>query len=391
MSFKKTFVFPLLILAVGLVAAVAIVRSRPEPQRQIAKAPDPVVRVVEARAGSIALTVESQGTVRPRTESQLVAQVKGEIVEVGPDFAEGGFFERDDLLLRIDPRDFELAVSRAEAQLSLTHLRLEQEQAQAEVAREEWKSLGEGEASPLTLHEPQLAEARAAVKAAEAALELARLNLDRTEIRARYAGRVRSKHADLGQFVRDGFVLGSLFSIDRAEIRLPVAQDQLAYLDISLDGSESASSKVLLSANLGSELAQWQGRIVRTAGEVDPRSRMFTLIAQVEDPYGRNSKAAVLPVGLFVNAIIEGRLIENVVTLPRTALRDGGRVLVLEEGNRLRFRSVEVLRIQDETALISSGVNDGDLVCISQLDAFIDGMRVEPLIENPGDGMANPS
>jgi RND family efflux transporter MFP subunit len=391
MSFKKTFLFPVLILSIGLVAALAIVKSKPEPQRQITEAPDPAVRVVEARAGSITLTVESQGTVRPRTESQLVAQVKGEIVEVSQNFAEGGFFERGDLLLRIDPRDFELAVSQAAAQLALTHLRLEQEQAQAVVAREEWESLGEGEASALALHEPQLAEARAAVKAAESSLELARLNLDRTEIRARYAGRVRSKHADLGQFVRDGFVLGSLFSIDHAEIRLPVAQDQLAYLDISLDGSASNSSKVMLSAKLGGDTVEWSARIVRTAGEIDPRSRMFSLIAQVEDPYGRNSENAVLPVGLFVNARIEGRLIEDVVTVPRSALREGGRVLVVEEGNRLRYRAVEVLRLQDDTVLISSGIKDGDLICISQLDAVVDGMRVEPLLETPDGQVVDPS
>jgi RND family efflux transporter MFP subunit len=391
MSLKTTFVFPILILAAGLIAAMAIIKAKPEPERQVAEAPDPVVRVVETRTGTVIMTVESQGTVSPRTESQLVAQVAGEIVEVGPSFAEGGFFERGDLLLRIDPRDFELAVSRAEAQLAQATVRLAQEQAQGEVALEEWESLGEGDPSALTLREPQLAEARATVKSAESTLEQARLNLERTAIRARYAGRVRTKNADLGQFVRDGFVLGSLFSVDRAEIRLPVPQDQLAYLDISLDGSASVSNEVTLSANLGGEPTQWQGKIVRTAGELDARSRMFSLIAQVDDPYGRRSGATVLPVGLFVDARIKGRSIDNVASLPRNALREGGRVLVLEEENRLRFRTVEVFRVQGETVLISAGLEDGDLVCISQLDAVIDGMRVAPLREEATDRMASES
>jgi RND family efflux transporter MFP subunit len=391
MSIKTTFVFPILILAAGLMAALAIVKAKPVPERQIAEAPAPVVRVVEARNGTVTMTVESQGTVAPRTESQLVAQVAGEIVEVGPSFAEGGFFERGDLLLRIDPRDFELAVSRAEAQLAQATVRLAQEQAQGEVALEEWESLGEGDPSALTLREPQLAEARASVKSAESTLEQARLNLERTAIRARYAGRVRAKNADLGQFVRDGFVLGSLFSVDRAEIRLPVPQDQLAYLDISLDGSASVSSEVTLSANLGGEPTQWQGKVVRTAGELDPRSRMFSLIAQVDDPYGRRSGAPVLPVGLFVDARIKGRSIDNVAALPRSALREGGRVLVLEEENRLRFRTVEVFRVQGETVLISAGLEDGDLVCISQLDAVIDGMQVAPLREEATGRMASES
>lgn len=381
MSFKKTIVFPVLVLGLGLLIAVAIVKSRPEPDRQPAEAPDPVVRVIEARSESVALHVSSQGTVRPRTESQLVAQVAGEVIEIGPAFAEGGFFDKGDLLVRIDSRDFQLAVSRADAQLAQAELRLQQELAQAEVAREEWQTLGQGSPSALTLREPQVADARASVKAAEASLELARLNLARTEIRAPYTGRVRSKQADLGQFVRVGSVLATLFSIDRAEVRLPVPQDQLAFLDVSLDGSDNLGSTVHLTANLGGEPAHWQGRVVRTAGELDPRSRMFNLIAQVDDPYGRRSDTAVLPVGLFVDARIEGRSVDGVVTLPRTALRDGSRVLVLEEGHRLRFRDVEILRIEGNEVLLTDGVADGELVCVSQLDAVVDGMRVEPLRE----------
>jgi RND family efflux transporter MFP subunit len=384
MSNKTKILLPLLVVAFGIAAGALIIRTRPEAERQQADAPDPVVRVIEANPTRVTLTVPSQGSVRPRTESTLVAQVKGEIVEVGRSFAEGGFFEQGDLLLRIDPSDYKLGVSRAQAELAQARLRLDQEEAQAEVAREEWAELGNGEPNPLALREPQLAQAQAAVSAAESALNQAELDLRRTEIRAPYDGRVRAKLADLGQFVRDGTQLASLFAIDVAEVRLPIPQDQLAFLDIPLSGvREETGPPVALSANLGGRPIQWSGRIVRSAGELDQRSRMFNLIAEVDDPYRRHSgEGAILPAGLFVDAQIEGRTIDQVIPLPRTALRDRSRVLVLESGNRLRFRPVEVLRVQDETALITGGLEPGELVCISALDAVVDGMRVEPLRED---------
>jgi len=380
MSKKKIFI-PLIVIALGVLAAFLIVKARPEAERRPVESPDPVVRVVEAQPTRMTLMVSSQGTVRPRTESSLVSQVAGQIVQVGPSFAEGGFFERGDLLLRIDPSDYQFGVSRAEAQLAQAELRLEQEKAQAAVAREEWSDLGNGDPSPLALREPQVAEARAAVRAAESSVEQAQLDLRRTEIRAPYAGRVRTKQADLGQFVRDGTQLASLFAIDIAEVRLPIPQDQLAFLDVPLDGRALAEGPaVLLSANLGGEPTRWQGRIVRTAGELDPRSRMFTLIAQVDDPYQRHGDGGtVLPVGLFVDAEIIGRIVDGVIPLPRAALRERDRVLVLEDDSRLRFRPVELLRVQDDTAFISHGLAAGELVCVSQLDVVVDGMRVEPL------------
>lgn len=380
MSRIRTVVLPLLVVVFGVVAAMVIVRIRPEVERQATPTPDPVVRVVEARPGTLTLTVPSQGTVEPRIESTLVTQVGGEIVRTSPSFATGGFFERGEMLLEIDRRDYELALERAEAELARAELRLEQERAQAAVAREEWEELGDGDPSPLTLREPQLAEARAALEAAEAALARAELDLERTRIRAPYAGRIRAKRADLGQFVAPGAPLAEMFSVDTAEITLPIPQDQLAFLDLSL-GSDAGGggSDVLLRADLGGRWAQWEGRVVRTAGEIDPKSRMLHLIAEVDDPYARRDPAReVLPMGLFVDAEIVGRRVESVYRLPRTALRDQSRLLVLEDGDRLRYRSVELLRVDGDTILVSDGLSPGEQVCVSSLEAVVDGMRVQP-------------
>lgn len=388
-SLNRTLLIPLLVVAAGVAAAVVIVKARPETERQPAAPSAPVVRVVETWPASVTLSVHSQGTVRPRTESTLVAQISGEILRVGNAFAEGGFFERGDLLVSIDRSDYELAVARADAQLAQAKLRLEQEEAQAAVAREEWADLGQGDPSPLTLREPQLAEAKAGVRSAESSLAQAQLNLERTTIRAPFSGRVRAKRADIGQFVAPGSPLADIFSIDAAEIRLPIAQDQLAFLDVPLDGRPSDMvTDVFLSANLGSAPAQWRGRVVRTAGELDPRSRMYTLIAQVDDPYRRREDGPVLPVGLFVDARIVGRSVDDVFVLPRTALRDRSRVLTLGDENRLHFRSVELLRVQGDEIIISEGLEAGDRVCVSALETVVDGMRVEPVTvgDEPADG-----
>ncbi len=384
MSHITKIVLPLLIVLAGLVAAVFIVKAKPEAERQVADAPAPVVRVLEVHPDDVTLRVRSQGTVRPRTESTLVAQVSGEIRGVGPAFAEGGFFERGDLLVSIDRSDYELAVARSEAQLAQAELRMEQERAQAAVAREEWEDLGTGDPSPLTLREPQLAEAEAAVRAARASLDQARLNLERTTIRAPFAGRVRAKHADVGQFVAPGTRLADLFSVDSSEIRLPIPQDQLAFLDVSFGGTQGeAGANVLLSADLGGAMGRWPARIVRTSGELDPQSRMYNLIAEVEDPYRRRDEGDVLPIGLFVDAEIEGRQVDGVFAVPRTALRDGSRVMTLETETRLHFRAVEVLRVQGEEVLITAGLEEGDLVCVSPLETAVDGMRVDPVREEP--------
>ena len=383
MSRTSKIVLPVLIVLVGLAVAVFIVRAKPEAERQPVEAFAPVVRVIEVAPVDVTLRVRSQGTVRPRTESTLVAQVSGEIKAVGRAFAEGGFFERGEMLVSIDRADYELAVARAEAQLAQAELRREQERAQAEVAREEWEDLGTGTPSPLTLREPQLAEAEAAVRAAAASLDQARLNLERTTIRAPFAGRVRAKHADVGQFVAPGSRLADIFSVDSSEIRLPIPQDQLAFLDVALDGARGEEgANVLLSANLGGANARWSARVVRTSGELDPQSRMYNLIAEVEDPYRRREEGAVLPVGLFVDAEIEGRTVENVFVIPRTALRDGSQVLVLDD-DRLEFRGVEVLRLQGEDVLVASGLEAGELVCVSALETAVDGMRVEPVRDEP--------
>ena len=378
MKKRAKILLPLLVVVVGGAAAAVIINARPEVERQAAAAPAPLVRVVEVRLQDRPLNVYAQGTVEPLNEAVLVAQVAGRIERVARQFAAGAFFRRGDVLLWIEDADYELALAQAEAAVAQARVGLEREQAEAELAVREWAELGEGEASALTRREPQLAQARAAVAAAEATLAQARLNLDRTRVRAPYDGRMRGKQADVGQFVAPGTPLATIYSTDVAEIRVPVPRAELEFLDLDLGRGDFGEDgpAVRLTGQVGSDRQGWRGRVARADGGFDPRTRMLGLYVEVADPFGRaGGGGEVLPMGLFVDAEIRGRLAEGVAVLPRSALRGGDRVLVAED-DRLRFRPVRVLRTLGDEVVIESGLEAGELVCVSNLETVVDGMRV---------------
>jgi RND family efflux transporter MFP subunit len=345
------------------------------------------VRVLEVRREDFRLTVRSQGTVAPRTESDLVPEVSGRVVAVSPSLTAGGFFEEGEVLLAIDPRDFELAIVGARAEIARAELALAREEAEAEVARREWEDLGKGEPSSLVLREPQLAQARANLEAAKAALEQAERDLERTKLRAPYRGRVREERVDVGEFVLRGTPVASLYAVDVAEVRLPLEDRDLAYLDLPLHGeSRGKAPEVILRAEFAGRPHAWTGRIVRSEGEIDPRSRLVTVVAQVADPYGRDENAGRAPLtsGLFVEAEILGKLAKDVVVLPRAALRGPDEVFVVDAENRLRRRRVGVLRADRETAVVAEGLAAGERVCLSPLDAPVDGMKIRAASEESG-------
>ena len=272
-------VAPLLVLAAGVYGAWYLVQTRPPVETRPPEVQPPLVRTLSVEPRSVQFRVEAQGTVVPRSEGALVPEISGRVILVSPSLADGAFFEEGEELLRIDPQDFELAVVRARAEVARSFHSLEIEKAEAEVALREWQSLGSGQQpSALVLREPQLAEARATLESAQAALRQAERDLERTVIRAPYAGRVRSKDVDLGQYVSRGSPLARLYSVDYAEVRLPIPDDQLAFVHLPLDYRGDSRSKpgprVKLSADFAGRRHEWWGRIVRTEGEIDPQSRM---------------------------------------------------------------------------------------------------------------------
>lgn len=368
-------------LFVPIAVIVMLVLTRPEPERADA-APRPVaVFVEEIGFGTASLTVNSQGITRPRNQINLVPQVAGLITYVNPDFIEGGFFEAGETLVQIDDADYRLAVTRAAAQVAQAEQMLAREQAESELAAEEWQQLGDGVASPLTLREPQLAEARAQLAAAQASLQSARLDLQRTRISAPFPGRVRSKNAGLGQYVSPGTNLGEVFSSDTILVRLPLTDHQLGLLGIPIAynaGQGGEGLPVTLSAVLAGQPQTWQGRITRTDSAIDPETRVLYAIAEVDDPYGAAAEGgAPLAVGLFVNAELRGREIENAYTLPRSALRGQNSIYIAQAGGTLSVRTVDVVTSSPDRVVVTSGVRPGELAVISPIRGASDGMRIQ--------------
>ncbi len=328
------------------------------------------------------LLVTSQGTVSPRTESTLVPEIAGRVTWVAPSFASGGFFEENAVLLRIDSHDYRQAVVQARAAVAQAELRLAREQAEADVARDEWSDLGQGTPPSLTLREPQLADAAAALEAAHAGLGQAERTLERAQIRAPYVGRIRRKQVDVGQYVTPGTPLATIYAVDSAEIRLPLPDDELAFVDLPLgyrgESDRPCGPRVLLRARFAGRTHEWEGNIVRTEGEIDPRSRMIHAVVRVADPYARSTDPGRPPlaVGLYVDAEILGRVVRQVAVVARAALRGENQVLVVSDEDRLHFRTVEILRTTRDEVIVSSGLDAGERICLSPLAVVTEGMRV---------------
>jgi membrane fusion protein, multidrug efflux system len=383
---KRKIFFPMFIVVAGvLVAAVLILNKREAPSVPSEFQP-PLVRVMAVELRGMQLKVRSQGTVAPQSQIELMAEVSGRVAWVSPALADGGFFEAEDLLLKLEPRDYELAVIRARAEVTTMEVRLEREEAEAETARQEWEELGEGPASGLALRGPQVAEARAMLAAAQAGLEQASRDLERTMIQAPFAGRVSRKHVDAGQFVNRGSPLARIFAVENAEIRLPLSLDDLAFLDLPMgsgDQAENGRPIVEFRGMIAGKEEVWLGEVVRAESEIDPRTRMLHAVARVKNADG-GGKRPGMPVGLFVQAEIFGKQVNDVMVVPRQAMQGRDQVLVVNPEDRLEFRRVSVVRFEREHAVIRSGLGLGDRVIISPMDAPVAGMRVRTVDERQG-------
>ena len=369
-------------LAVATAITATLLLTRPQLDPSEPEPVAPAVRVMHVNPGNERMVVHAQGTVAPRTEADLVPEVSGNVLWISSNLVAGGYFEEGEPLLRIDDRDYRYALQRATAAV-------DRAMAENEFATFELQRLREMEArnliSPSDV-ETGMRAARvteAALVDTRAALNQAELDLSRTEVLAPFTGLVRSKQVDPGQFVSRGGAIARLYAVDYVEVRLPIADQQLAYLDIppmqrgALD--ESSAPDVLLSADFAGQHYKWRGTIVRTEAEIDTRSRMVNAVARVQttDDALNNPEYVPPPVGLFVEAEIQGRSADNVVVVPRSVIRSDNQVLIVDEDDRLRFRTVNIARIYGDDAYIDGGLEKGERVCLSVLQAVTDGMRVE--------------
>ena len=371
----------LVVLSLLLVKGLIVVDKARRPERMEEAVPATMVDAIPVERVSLNLSVFSQGSVAPRTETTLVAEVSGIIVNVSPNFVAGGFLRKGETVLEIDPSDYRAGLKRAQANLASRKAQFADQKARADQALKDWKNMGrQGEPSDLTLRKPQLAEAQANVQAAEAELQKAERDLQRTHIKVPYDGLVRSKKADIGQYVAPGTPLGVTFDIDTAEIRLPLSATDVSYLDLpsATDPADKPRLQVTLTTGNSSIGGQWQAEIIRTEGVIDEKSRVTYAVAQVVDPYGvlGRSHQAELKVGTFVRAEILGLRANNVFKLPRSVLRPDNTVLVANAERKLEIRQVNVLRAEPRSVYIRDGIVDGDMVITTSLDAAIPGTQL---------------
>ena len=360
-----------------------LTREPPTPPRFEVEPPALLVQVLTMKREPVQFSVVSQGVATPRTRTTIVSEVTGHIVEVSQNLESGGFFSRNEVLARIDPRNYETALKRAQADLAKSKTLLQTEQALAAQALDNWNTLQglsneNDEPSDLTLRKPQLAEALAELDLNQAALEKAEEDLDRTIIRAPFDGMILEKLADLGQFVNTGAQIATTVSIDLAEVRLPVSLRDFQFLDLE-HFSRDRTVPVTLTADIGrDEPATWQGKIVRSEGIVNDSSRVVHVVAQVENPYKSGTlHDHPLLFGTFVNAQIEGREAGDVYVVPRHALYDGNIAWVVDDANEIYPRELTIIRSDRNSAFISEGLDEGDLVCITPIDQPLPGMRVK--------------
>lgn len=370
MASKKQILLPILVLTIGVGGFLGFQAMKKPPEEKPEVDNTPLVAVQENHIDEMMFNVKSYGVVKAKYETKLVSQVNGEIVYLSDKFLRGGFVKKGDVLARIDPNDYEAAKIDAEAALASANATLVQERAFGKVAEDEWSRIKDGVPTELSLRKPQLAQELAKLKSSQAGLKRANRNLERTVIKAPYDALIESREIGLGSYVSMGTLVGKLLSVSVAEVRLPVADKEVQFLnDLGKD------AKVVIRGEFAGKQREWTGHIVRSEGVVDSTSRMTYLVAEVNDPYALNSGNNELRFGSYVTATIEGVNAGQVSIVARHLIVNG-KVAIMDDDKKLRFKPVSIVRQIDSDVIIDGGLKDGDKVIVSALDYPIEGMAL---------------
>jgi len=368
---RSQLVVGLAILLGAIVLVVLLVITRPQAEQKAAEKSVPVVEVYPVKLTEVALELPSQGVVEPEKETLLAAEVSGKVQWVAPQFKAGGEFDEGAEMVRVDPSDFETRLFQAKASLAEAKLDLRTEEAKRDQALRDWEALGKGgEPSDLVTRKPQLARAKSNLEAAEANVSQAERDLERSHIKAPYGLRVEEINTEVGSYLTTGASVAQVFALSPLEVRLPLSLDDYAFVGSDKEGG---MPKAELKAEIAGTEYTWQGKIVRSEGQVDRSSRSVYLVAQVTP----KSSDSILQPGLFVKAMVQGRTLDGVAQIPLSAFLDFDRVVMVNSDNKLEFRKVKVLRRQGDEAIVGEGLKQGDRICLTALDSVVEGMEVE--------------
>tara|TARA_R110002020_G_scaffold223900_1_gene433224 strand:- start:88747 stop:90012 length:1266 start_codon:yes stop_codon:yes gene_type:complete len=374
-------VLPVLVLigSVGGFIAMGALKPAPEEKADIIEALP--VLTATARAEPVTITVHGQGAVTARSEVSLAAEITGRVAYVSPNFLAGAQFKQGETLVRLESREYELGIVQAEAAVAQANTALLQEISEGQIASQGAEELGISQVSDLTLRRPQRAQAEAQLASAQARLDEARLQLKRTRIIAPFSGRVRQKSVNVGAYVSPGAQLGDIYASDVVDVAIALTDTDLANLGLGIGFTETGSRKgppVTLSAIVAGVPHTWSGRITRTDSGFDPETRVLFAYVEVADPYGKGAdNGTPLATGLYVDASIAGRALEDSIVLPRTALRGKASVYVARNDETLEIRPVNVAFSDRERLVLTSGVAEGEKVVTSPVRAAASGMKIK--------------
>lgn len=381
----KRAVLPILVVAVALGLTLILLKSRKAPQPHQTPHLGPLVEVATLTKGNRQVVVRATGTAQPRHEVSITPQVKGRVSEISPGLVAGGTLRKGELLFAIEDVDYRLAIELARASLAQAELELLRNENLAEVARNEWQALNASaaaEPNPLVVYEPQLKSARAQRDAALANVRQAEINLQRTRLFAPFNCYVRSEQVEVGQFVNAGSPVVTVAGTDEVEIVVPLPLDELVWLQVPRAGETSRGSLAKVSLRSGDRAFRWQGAITRALGEIDPRSRMARVVVTVADPVSRenpdNTLLNELLPGMFVEVDLLGADVDGVLAVPRTAVRDNDTVWVADQDNRLRIRTIDIVRRERDAVLVRHGLEAGEQVVLTSLSGAAEGMLLRP-------------
>ncbi len=386
------FAAPLVVIIGGGLLVWLLIATGPKPKEKGDAPHAPAVQFAVAHSRPTTISISVQGEARPRVEASLASQVAGRMVWASPKFVDGGAFAEGETMARLEDADYRLAVARARASVAQAEEGLARENAESELARQDWQALGRGDPPPLAVREPQLAQARAALAAAQAGLRAAELDLARTNVRAPFTGRVRERRANVGDYVGPGVPVAVMFATDAMEVRVPLTDADLASLRIPVGftaGGANRGPVAYVSTVTGGRIRTWEGRLVRTEAAMDARTRLIYGIVEVRDPFNPRNASPLAP-GMFVSTRLEGAGRETLVAAPRSALKRNEFVYVVRPDNTIDVRQVRAAQTTADEVLFRDGVADGEHVVVSVLTSPRQGMAVTP-IDRAGETPAQPA
>ena len=351
---------------------------QPDPIEE-APAPDVIVEILTPK--DFQIQISSNGTTTPLTQTVLTAEVGGEVIYRSKKFSEGSSVIEGEILAKIDDTDLQLQYKNALLQLANAEVQHSLQLAEAEIAKEAWEKIGDGIASDLTLKKPQLKQAEALLEVAKAQVSSAKNKLNKTEIVAPYAGRIQSVNIDLGTTIIPGQPVGALYTSSEIEVTLAVKDNDLQFLSIPMDGRKldpSEQALVEIRSFYKGKNQTWIGRLERVDGVIDPVTRMINLIAVFKNDFIETDKPN-LPIGLFVEALIDGINLKNIFSIPVNAISENNEVYIVNNDNELESRQLSILKKYSDFVIVKDGLKAGERIVISKLSTASNGIKVNPV------------